>query len=102
MRVSRIDTRLLAAAFVHTAATNSWQWVRHDTSRRWRSSDWGRPVSVSKPSPLLAAAFSWALNDSASSIDTKGCPNRLPSTVQRTRQRTDGPARVSIRQKRTL
>ena len=80
-----METRLLAAAPGHAAATNSRACLRDDTSRLCRTIDCGRPLSMSNGSPAAAAFFSWALKESASARVTNGWPNRRPSTVQRTR-----------------
>ena len=50
-----------------------------------RAIDSGSPVSVSNPSPRLAAALSLARCDSASSLVVNESLNLRPATTQRTR-----------------
>ncbi len=53
--------------------------------RRLRSSDSGRPESVSNPSPFLAAVISEARNDSASAMVRNDLEKFRLATAHRTR-----------------
>ncbi len=85
LSVSTMETRLLAAALGQAEAANSAACSKNETSLSLRIMDSGRPVSVSKPSPRLAAVMSWARNDSASAMVRNDSPNLRSATSQRTR-----------------